>query len=183
MSQKSDTKGHKSEYLRAVGIFLYVHKDRWKTWFPGIKMISYANFVLAGLITYWDGWQNNRYAFGFLGAFIVVWYLLHRADPGHHTMESVRLGVWLYLWLAVTLGLSYVGAAAYGGQGWIGQPWDSIVIGALALVAYPVGVRCGARWVKTHGLRGTPLPEAEESAVHGSAAGTRAEPTSPEPVS
>lgn len=149
----------------ALGVLLHVYKDRWKTWCPGIRFISYANFVLAATITYWDGWDNNRYALGFLAAFIVVWYLLRRVDPGHHTFESVRLGVWLFAWLAITFALSYVGATVYQGRGWIGQPWDTILVAVVALAAYPLGIRCGADWVRAHGLRGTPLPESEEPAV------------------
>lgn len=148
----------------ALGILLAVFGDRWKRWFPGIRWVSLGNFVVAALIMYWTGWQNNRIALGFLAAFAVIYVILVRADPGHHTVESFRVGVWMWIWAAVTLALGFVGAREFGGHDWVPEPWDSVLVGVIAVAAYLWGVHLGRSWVGRHGLTGTPLLEATEAA-------------------
>lgn len=154
----------------ALGVFL--RTSGWRTWCRGMHVISYANFVLAGLIMYWDGWDSNRFALGSLAAFAPVWFLLHRMAPEHHTLESVRLGAWFLAWVTVTFALSYAGAAAFQGRDWIGQPWDTVIAGVLALIAYPIGVANGTTWARRHGLTGTPArlrQQADSMLGHGRA--------------
>lgn len=59
--------------------------------------------------------------------------------------------------------VSGIGSADFGGTNWIPAPWDSVIVAAIALVAWLFGVRAGMRHLAEHPApEASPLAAAEE---------------------
>ena len=56
---------------------------------------------------------------------------------GRAPLDELRRGAWLVVHLAVLTLLSWLGT--FGGSGHLGAPWDSVVVGAVALAAVLAG--------------------------------------------
>lgn len=105
------------------------------------RLIAPTAFVVAGLITYWAGWQYIRIGFP---AVVVVASFAYWWSARQQRLGAFELfgGVWLVGYLCVILVLSLLGS--YGkGLDVVPAPWDSILAGMVALAFYFVGVRSG----------------------------------------
>lgn len=120
--------------------------------FPGMSVIAPAAFTIAGLISYWSGWDSTRIGFP---AIIVIGSTVYVWSHSRSRREARELlgGTWLIPYLGAVLLLSWLGT--YGGAGLLPSPWDSIAAGVTALVFYFIGVRAGLwytsdeRWHRT----------------------------------
>ncbi len=105
----------------------------------GLSVIGPLAFIAATFIAYWCGWQVNQLLLVLILAAGVVYLLVAR---GKGTLaEDLRAGWWLIAYYIALGVLSWLGT--YGGLGVIPAPLDSILVIAMALVAYHWGVRSG----------------------------------------
>ncbi|HEX4215291.1 MAG TPA: APC family permease [Candidatus Dormibacteraeota bacterium] len=111
--------------------------------FRGMAVIAPVAFIIAGLITYWSGWEYTRIGFP---AIIVLGTLVYWWSHARSRREAREFlgGVWLIPYLGVMMALSWLGSYG-GGIALLHSPWDSIAAAIAALVFYAVGVRAG-RW-------------------------------------
>src|SRR5581483_4199303 len=104
------------------------------------------SFVLATLILYWAGWHELHIALPVLLAAVLV-FAYQQWRTGF-SMADLRAGAWLVGYLLLIMGLSAAGS--FDGHGWIGSPWDSVVVGAVAVGAFVLGVRAAGTYLAEH---------------------------------
>jgi amino acid transporter len=128
----------------AAGTFRSAEPTRLSGWIPGIKWIAPVSFVLSTEIGYWSGWTSLRVAFPVTLIGVVFFFLLRAKD--RPLISDIKAGAWLVAYLLVLVLFSGIGS--YGGQGWIGQPWDSILVAVVSLGIYWWVVRSGAQHIE-----------------------------------
>lgn len=144
------------------------------------RILSPLGFVVASLILYWAQWSNLKIALSLL-LVAVVFYAVNvwngsRSRPGTAASRpaadflraDLRAGGWLIAYLAAVFLMSWIGG--FGGRDWIGRPWDSVVVAAIALAAYLWGVAEAGRY-----LRSTP-PQGPVTDINGALEGPRGRP-------
>lgn len=111
--------------------------------FRAMTVIAPIAFMIAGLISYWSGWQYTRIGFP---AIIVLGTLVYWVSHSRSKREAREFlgGAWLIPYIAVMLVLSWLGSYG-GGMGVLPSPWDSVAAAIAALVFFFIGVWAG-RW-------------------------------------
>jgi amino acid transporter len=132
----------------SVAGFGRVEPERSAGWVRGSRILAPLGFVLATLIFYWAGWANLKIAVPVLLAAILV-YAVDAAQRGLDVQDLLR-GVWLLAYLGALLLVSYLGAAAFGGNNSIQGPWDSVVVAVIGAVAYVAGVYGSISHLRAH---------------------------------
>ncbi|MGD0699258.1 MAG: APC family permease [Trebonia sp.] len=128
----------------AAGTFRSAAPTRLSGWIPGIKWIAPVSFILSTEIGYWSGWTSLRVAFPVTLIGVVLFFFLRAKD--RPLLSDIKAGAWLVAYLLVLVLFSGIGS--YGGQGWIGQPWDSILVAVVSLGIYWWAVRSGAEHIE-----------------------------------
>jgi len=161
----------------AAGTFRSAAPTRLSGWIPGIKWIAPVSFVLSTEIAYWSGWPNLRVAFPVTLAGVVLFYFVRVKD--RPLTEDIKAGSWLPAYLLVLVLFSGIGS--FGGQGWIGQPWDSILVGVVSVGIYLWAVRSGSQHIEATAARGVADSAAVSDALSAVAVGAQvpAQPGSP----
>jgi amino acid transporter len=103
-------------------------------WIPGIKWIAPASFLVSTEIIYWSGWSQIKWALPFTLIGVVVFAVIRTKD--RPLVRELRTGAWLVAYIVLLIVFSYIGSGDFGGNGTIGAPWDSVIIGALSLGLY-----------------------------------------------
>jgi amino acid transporter len=119
-------------------------------WIRGVRVLAPVSFVIATLILYWATWQELRIALPVLLIGVLI-YAVQQVRSGLE-WHDVRVGVWLVGYLLAVLLMSGIGS--FGGAGLIGAPWDSVVVAAIGLVGFEIGVRAAVAHLRVH-----PAPE------------------------
>jgi len=128
----------------AAGTFRSAAPTRLSGWIPGIKWIAPVSFILSTEIAYWSGWTSLRVAFPVTLAGVVLFFFLRTKD--RPIVHDIRAGAWIVVYiLALTL---FSGIGSYGGQGWIGQPYDSIIVAVVSVGIYVWAVRAGSQHIE-----------------------------------
>jgi amino acid transporter len=127
----------------AAGTFRSAAPTRLSGWIPGIKWIAPISFILSTEIAYWSGWSNLRVAFPVTLIGVVLFFFLRTKD--RPLTDDIKAGAWLVVYLLVLTLFSGIGS--FGGQGWIGQPWDSIIVAGASLAIYLWAVRSGSQHI------------------------------------
>jgi hypothetical protein len=70
---------------------------------------------------------------------LFVW--MWRTDRATPLGTELRRGAWLVAYLVLLTLLSWLGS--FSGAGYLASPYDSIVVGLVALVVFPRAVRAG----------------------------------------
>ena len=109
----------------------------------GFAVLGPLSFAIAALIVYWSGWKTVSWLLG-VQIVLYVLYVPYRAwrtaDRGE-LAHDVRASLWLvgFYWLMIAL--SWLGT--FGGKGFVGSPWDSVLVAVVALGVYAWGARSG----------------------------------------
>jgi amino acid transporter len=127
----------------AAGTFRSAAPTRLSGWIPGIRWIAPVSFILSTEIAYWSGWHNLRVAFPVTLIGVVLFFFLRTKD--RPVIDDIKAGAWLAAYLLVLILFSGIGS--FGGQGWIGQPWDSILVAVASVAIYLWAVRSGAEHI------------------------------------
>lgn len=127
-------------YTRGFKMPLHVH------W---LRYIAPVSFVLMSFVLYWARWPlTGEVVFIMLIGFPI--YLYYQIRYRGETWQHMRAGLWLVGYLVAMFAVSYSGAKAFGGHGFISGPKVYLLITILALLAYYAGLRSG--W-KTHSMQ------------------------------
>jgi steroid 5-alpha reductase family enzyme len=105
---------------------------------PFARVVAPAAFAMSSIIVYWTTWPYTAYA---LIAIIIglVLYTIGKAR-GLYSIGDVRHGVWIVVYSAVMIVLSYLGSF---GINYIKFPLDLILVILASLIAFYWGVRSG----------------------------------------
>lgn len=138
--------------------------------FRGMAVIAPIAFMIAGLISYWSGWQYTRIGFPAIIVLGTIVYWVAHSRSKREAREFLG-GVWIIPYIGLMLVLSWLGSYG-GGLGVLRSPWDSISSAVLSLIFYFIAVRAGQwytsseAWSRTIGaeLKGANAgpPEDEE---------------------
>jgi amino acid transporter len=105
---------------------------------PFARVVAPTAFAMSSIIVYWTTWPYTAYA---LIAIIIglVLYTIGKAR-GLYSIGDVRHGVWIIVYSAVMIVLSYLGSF---GVDYIKFPLDMVFVILASLVAFYWGVRSG----------------------------------------
>lgn len=109
----------------------------------GFGVLGPLSFVVAALIVYWSGWSVLGWLLGLqvvLFALYVAYQVWRRMDRDA-LARDVRCSLWLIGFYVLMIAASWLGS--FGGRSIVGSPWDSLLVAAIALVAYYWGERTG----------------------------------------
>jgi amino acid transporter len=120
-------------------------------WIRGTTVLAPVSFIIATLILYWATWQELRIALPVLLVGAVVYGI--QQVRGGVDWQDVRVGLWLS------------GLGSFGGTGLIPAPWDSVIVAAVGLAAFLLGVRHALAHLAAHPA---PAPEREQQPQPGS---------------
>ncbi len=112
----------------------------------GMTVVAPAAFIVSSLVIYWSTWPDLKKTIPVV-AIAVIWYAVLHVRQGLGT-DELRGGGWLVVYLVAMYAMSYIGS--YGGHGWVGQPWDTIVAAVIAVICYVWGLREGEHYMRTH---------------------------------
>jgi len=128
----------------AAGTFRSAAPTRLSGWIPGIKWIAPVSFILSTEIAYWSGWSNLRVAFPVTVAGVILFFFVRVQD--RPLWDDIKAGAWLVVYLLVLVLFSGIGS--FGGGGWIGQPWDSVIVAVVSVGIYLWAVRAGSQHIE-----------------------------------
>ncbi|PSR21284.1 MAG: amino acid transporter, partial [Sulfobacillus thermosulfidooxidans] len=111
---------------------------------PAYKLLAPFAFVISTLMIYWSGWASVHILIPsvFIGLLLLFFYRKH----SRITQDDWRRGLWLPIFQIILMGLSYIGSKNFGGHNLIPSPWDTVVVGIVALVFYYWGLSSGLKW-------------------------------------
>ena len=130
----------------AAGTFRAASPTGLAGWIPGIRWIAPASFLVSTEIIYWSGWSQIKVALPFTLAGLIVFGVVRAKD--RPLLQELRTGGWLVAYLVGLVAVSYLGSADFGGNNSLRGPWDSIIVGVLALVLYVWAVKEGTRHIE-----------------------------------
>ncbi|MFV5994405.1 APC family permease [Streptomyces sp. NPDC056231] len=108
---------------------------------PGVRWIAPVSFIVASEFIFWSGWRDLRLALPFVLVGVPLFLVQRRETEGPLPRHELRQGAWLVCFLAVLTVLSRLGT--FGGSGRLPAPYDSVAVGAVALIVFVWAVRSG----------------------------------------
>ncbi|MEX6430692.1 MAG: APC family permease [Ferrimicrobium sp.] len=136
----------------SLAVFRRHHSDAHRPYrLGGASVISPIAYVMGALIIYFSGWETVwKLTVGYaIGIIIYLIVSAARGDLAKINAKAWRQGVWLVVFIGVSLLETYFGSARFGGQynklhGLIHYPWDLVVVIVVALAFYYWGVASGS---------------------------------------
>ena len=125
----------------AAAVFAAVEPDRLSGWVPGLRWIAPVSFVAATEFVYWSGWHDLRLALPLTLVGVPLFVLMWRTERTSPLLAEFRWGAWLIVYLLGLTLLSWLGS--FKGAGYLPAPWDSLIVGVLAVLVFGYAVRAG----------------------------------------
>jgi amino acid transporter len=122
---------------------------------PGMSWLAPVAFVVSSEFVYWSGWRDLRLALPLVLVGLPLFLVLRRGAGAGVIGLELREGVWLVVYLAAITVLSWLGT--FGGSGRLPAPYDSLLVGAVALAVFWWAVAAGRGHLASAG----PGPAAE----------------------
>jgi hypothetical protein len=117
-------------------------------WVPGMGWIAPLSFVAASEFIYWSGWHDLRLALPLVLVGVPLFLALWPGNKGRdRLLPELSKGAWLVFYLLVLTLLSWLGS--FKGSGTLPAPWDSVVVGVVALAVFRWAVRSGRSHVQS----------------------------------
>lgn len=129
----------------SLSIFRVKHPDENRPFkLPAYKIVAPLAYVIAGLLVYWSTWDAIRIAIP--SVFFGLIFLIIAKKKNNFTMEDVKVGLWLPIYLITVMIISYVGSSYFAGMNYIPFPYDIIVFIVDTLVFYYFGFYSGMKY-------------------------------------
>ncbi len=101
-----------------------------------LDWLAPLSFALVALMFYWSRWPLTGQVMIVVAVGLAI-FLLFELRAGFATLrDDLRRGWWVVSYLACMAALSYAGAPAFGGRGWLPGGWDQALVAAVALLHY-----------------------------------------------
>ncbi len=109
---------------------------------PFLKILGPIAFAFSVLLVYWSGWEIISWLI-MLQILAWIFYLIYfknqvKSLPFSKQIKSSLYVILTYLGLIL---ISYLGDPAFGGKGIIPTPWDNVILVALSILIYFIGVK------------------------------------------
>ncbi|KUO95469.1 APC family permease [Ferroacidibacillus organovorans] len=106
-----------------------------------MPVVAPIAFIMSGLIVYWSGWNVDQAALYAILAGLVIYVIAFFVNG--FSASDISRGIWLVVYIAALLIISYLGDKNFGGIGAIAFPMDIIVIAIVSLICYYWAVASG----------------------------------------
>jgi amino acid transporter len=110
---------------------------------PGMRIVSLLAFITASLMLYWAKWPlTGQVVFVMLVG--LPMYLYYQAKGGWQDFAlQFKAGLWLIVYLAFMIVVSWLGSDKFHGIGVIPYGWDMLVVAVGSVLFYAWGSRSG----------------------------------------
>ena len=111
---------------------------------PAYQIMAPVAFVIGGLLIYWSGFEYVLISMlsVFVGLLLLAFYHRKRGL----SIQDMRGGIWLPVYMVVVLLLSYIGSTDFGGINLIVFPYDVVVFIIVTLIFYFIGYYSGLKY-------------------------------------
>ncbi len=106
-----------------------------------MPVIAPIAMVFGSLVLYWAKWPLTGKVILLMAAGLPIWAFYELRKPMSQLKPHLKAGVWMVAYLFVMAFVSYIGNKDYGGQGYLPQGWDLLVVALIGLGFYFWGVR------------------------------------------
>jgi len=108
----------------------------------GLSVIAPLAFIIAALIIYWTGWNNDQWLLGVQIVVFLIYLALKNVMPTNRVPfdQQIKSAIWLVVFYIGLFIISYLGDKGFGGTGAISSPVDVILVIIIALIAFYWGV-------------------------------------------
>ncbi|MFJ3219003.1 APC family permease [Kitasatospora sp. NPDC086801] len=138
-----------------------------------MPVIAPVAMVFGSLVLYWARWPLTGKVILLMAAGLPIWAWYELRKPWAELRPHVKAGAWMVAYLFVMAGVSWAGSTDFGGQGYLPEGWDLLVVAAIALAFYRWGV--ASAW-SNPSLAAVRRELAEEAAAAEGSAGSGQEP-------
>ncbi|MEV0532465.1 APC family permease [Kitasatospora sp. NPDC050463] len=134
-----------------------------------MPVIAPVAMVFGSLVLYWARWPLTGKVILLMAAGLPIWAWYELRKPWAELKPHLKAGAWMIAYLFVMAGVSWAGSTDFGGQGYLPEGWDLLVVAALGLAFYRWGV--ASAWANPS-LDAVKRELAAEAAETGTAIGT-----------
>lgn len=106
-----------------------------------MPVIAPVAMVFGSLVLYWARWPLTGKVILLMAAGLPIWAWYELRKPWAELKPHLKAGVWMIGYLLVMAAVSWAGSTQYGGQGYLPQGWDLLIVALIALAFYVWGVR------------------------------------------
>ncbi|WP_269853446.1 APC family permease [Streptomyces sp. RPT161] len=106
-----------------------------------MPVIAPVAMVFGSLVLYWAKWPLTGKVILLMAAGLPIWAFYELRKPMSQLKPHLKAGVWMVAYLFVMAFISYIGSKDYGGQGYLPEGWDLLVVAVIGLAFYFWGVR------------------------------------------
>ncbi|MCQ4044029.1 APC family permease [Streptantibioticus rubrisoli] len=106
-----------------------------------MPVIAPIAMVFGSLVLYWAKWPLTGKVILLMAAGLPIWAFYELRKPMSQLKPHLKAGVWMVAYLFVMAFVSYVGNKDYGGQGYLPEGWDLLIVALIGLAFYFWGVR------------------------------------------
>ncbi len=138
-----------------------------------MPVIAPIAMIFGSLVLYWARWPLTGKVILLMAAGLPIWAWYELRKPFAELKPHLKAGAWMVAYLFVMAGVSWAGSTDFGGEGYLPEGWDLLVVALIGLAFYAWGVR--SAWAN-------PSLAAVKRELTEAAAHEAAHPTTPEPA-
>ncbi|MQS15243.1 APC family permease [Streptomyces kaniharaensis] len=105
-----------------------------------MPVVAPVAMVFGSLVLYWARWPLTGKVILLMAAGLPIWAWYELRKPWAELRPHLRAGAWMVGYLFVMAAVSWAGSTDFGGQGYLPEGWDLLIVAALALAFYYWGV-------------------------------------------
>ncbi|MBP0448003.1 APC family permease [Kitasatospora sp. RG8] len=105
-----------------------------------MPVIAPVAMVFGSLVLYWARWPLTGKVILLMAAGLPIWAWYELRKPWAELKPHLRAGAWMIAYLFVMAAVSWAGSTDFGGQGYLPEGWDLLVVAAIGLAFYHWGV-------------------------------------------
>ncbi|WP_406111480.1 APC family permease [Kitasatospora purpeofusca] len=136
-----------------------------------MPVIAPIAMIFGSLVLYWARWPLTGKVILLMAAGLPIWAWYELRKPFAELKPHLKAGAWMVAYLFVMAGVSWAGSTDFGGEGYLPEGWDLLVVALISLAFYAWGVR--SAWANPS-LAAVKLELAEAEATAAETAGTAA---------
>ncbi|SDT28170.1 amino acid/polyamine/organocation transporter, APC superfamily [Streptomyces sp. TLI_053] len=127
-----------------------------------MPVIAPIAMIFGSLVLYWARWPLTGKVILLMAAGLPIWAWYELRKPFAELKPHLKAGAWMVAYLFVMAGVSWAGSTEFGGEGYLPEGWDLLVVALIALAFYAWGVR--SAWANPS-LAAVKLELAEDAAA------------------
>ncbi|MFB6890028.1 APC family permease [Kitasatospora sp. NPDC056327] len=106
-----------------------------------MPVIAPVAMVFGSLVLYWARWPLTGKVILLMAAGLPIWAWYELRKPFRELKPHLVAGTWMIAYLFVMAGVSWAGSTEFGGEGYLPEGWDLLVVAVIGLAFYAWGVR------------------------------------------